>query len=324
MNNNYQSENDTNINEDVISSEHYVFWMNDITVLYKDQNYIKFFPTSNMSRIEQLNAITRFFIYLLIIFILFNKNSDFIYISFIGLIAIIILYNVFDADEDGKRAELLRMKRNQNKELMSDIGKTDLNYRTYQYDADGEIITVDIDKNESQNYEDNLSKQSTDYEIETGFYDSAGKIQFGKMNDAITSLKKYEKNKQNDIKYNLNEMRSYENAKCRKPTVDNPFMNPSVDEFNSDIPVACNADDENIKKDMELKFNADLYRDIEDVFDKKIHKDNFTPLHIIYLMIRKLLQDGVINFLKHVKPIKIDVSDMKIYEQNIIQHIRNN
>jgi hypothetical protein len=273
-----QQENDTNINQNAISSEHYVFWMNDITVLYKDQNYTKFFPTPEMSRIEQLNAITRFFIYLLIILILFTNNSDFLYIPFIGLIAIIILYNVFDADEDGKRAELLRMKRNQNKELMADIGMSDLNYRTYQFDADGEIITVDIDKNESQDYADNSSNNSIDsseYEIETGFYDSAGKIQFGKMNDATTSLKKYEKNKKNDIKYTLNEMRSYENAKCRKPTIDNPFMNPSVDEFNSDIPVACNADDENIKKDMELKFNADLYRDIEDVFDRKNSQRQF-------------------------------------------------
>ena len=47
-------------------------------------------------------------------------------------------------------------------------------------------------------------------------------------------------------------------------------MNPSIDDFNKEsVPVACNADDEDINNEMALKFNQDMYRDIEDVFNKK-------------------------------------------------------
>ena len=56
----------TNTNN-IITPERYVFWLDDLTVLYNNQNYIKFVPTSDMSRIEQLNALTRFCIYLLIL-----------------------------------------------------------------------------------------------------------------------------------------------------------------------------------------------------------------------------------------------------------------
>jgi hypothetical protein len=53
-------------------------------------------------------------------------------------------------------------------------------------------------------------------------------------------------------------------------------MNSSAGDFNKEnVPVACNADDEDINKDIDLKFNADLYRDIEDVFNKKNSQRQF-------------------------------------------------
>ena len=54
-------------------------------------------------------------------------------------------------------------------------------------------------------------------------------------------------------------MRSYENAKCRKPTVDNPFMNPNLnDTLLEDPPEACNVDDDQIKNKVADMFNSDL------------------------------------------------------------------
>ena len=261
-------------NPNAISQKRYIFWMNDITVLFKDEGYIKFVPTADMTRIEQLNAFTRFFIYLIVILFMFDKTDEFIYIPIIGIIMVIVLYNVFEADENGKREELLRMKRR--REEMS-VQSSDLNYRTYQVNDDGQIITIDIDQEESQKYRDQTdsdSHASTDYELEAGYYNSDGKLQIGQYNDSVSSLKK-QSQKQN-IKYSLDEMRLYEMNRCRKPTVDNPFMNPSADDFNKEnVPVACNADDEDINKDIDLKFNADLYRDIEDVFNKKNSQRQF-------------------------------------------------
>ena len=78
-------------------------------------------------------------------------------------------------------------------------------------------------------------------------------------------------------------MRAYEKSICRKPTVDNPFMNPSVDDFNKEnTPVACNADDEDIHNEIDKSFNADLYRDIGDVFNRKnSQRQFFTIAHNI-------------------------------------------
>lgn len=264
-----------NINNDsLISPERHIFWMDDISILYKNGNYTKFVPTSTMSRVEQLNALTRFFIYLMLIFFMFETTNEYIYIPIIGIIMIIVLYNIYDYDEDGKRAELLRMKR-RNEDIRAE--QSELNYRTYQVDNDGDVVTVDIDKEEEQRYQDQLdalSTQSTDYDLEAGYLDSNNKLNSGKFRDAVKSLK--EQQKDENIRFSLGETRLYENAKCRKPTVDNPFMNPSVDDFNKeDVPVACNADDEDISDQINLKFNEDLYRDIEDVFDKKNSQRQF-------------------------------------------------
>jgi hypothetical protein len=164
------------------------------------------------------------------------------------------------------------------REAMRDINTSDLNYRTYQIDDNGEIVTIDIDEEEAQEYQNQLDAESapapTDYDLEAGYYDSNGKLHTGGYRSAVKSISKMQKDE--DIRYTLDEMRSYEKAKCRNPTVDNPFMNPSVADFNTEnVPVACNSDDEDIKKDMELKFNEDIYRDIEDVFDKQNSQRQF-------------------------------------------------
>lgn len=262
-----------------ISPERYVFWMNDITVLYTNNNFIKFVPTSDMTRVEQLNALTRFFLYLLVILFMFDKTDEFMYVPIVGLILIIILYNVFEMDENGKRQELIRMKRN--REKLRDVNKSELNYRTYQIDNDGDIITVDIDQEVEK--QENLSQEEynqTDYELEAGIYDSENKIQTGKYRPAVKSLSQSQQDE--NIKYTLDEIRTYQKAKKRKPTTDNPYVNPSVADFNTEnllaediIPAASNADDEDIKNDMVLKFNEDIYRDIEDVFDKQNSQRQF-------------------------------------------------
>jgi len=203
------------------------------------------------------------------------------YIPIIGIIMVIILYNVFEIDEKGKREELLRMKRR--KESMRDLAykeSLDNNYRTYQIDDDGDVVTIDIDEEEHEKYLEEKDAAYTgikikpNYELEAGYYDSNGKLHVGPYYAAVRPLSKTERDQ--EIKYSLSEMRLYENAKCPKPTVNNPFVNPTVSDFNTEnIPVPVNSDDDEIQKDMKLKYNEDMYRDIEDVFDRQNSQRQF-------------------------------------------------
>lgn len=63
---------------------------------------------------------------------------------------------------------------------------------------------------------------------------------------------------------------------CRKPTPDNPFMNPQVTDYNDgNKPAPCNADDVDIKNQISNSFNKDLFRDVEDLFDKRNSERQF-------------------------------------------------
>jgi hypothetical protein len=59
--------------------------------------------------------------------------------------------------------------------------------------------------------------------------------------------------------------------KCTYPEDDNPFMNVLMNEYveNPERDEACDVEDENVKKAMGSKYYKDIYRDIDDVFDKK-------------------------------------------------------
>lgn len=57
---------------------------------------------------------------------------------------------------------------------------------------------------------------------------------------------------------------------CVKPTLSNPFMNPSYIDFleNPNRPPACDIDDSDIKKSIDDGFNNNLFKDTSDIFNK--------------------------------------------------------
>ena len=67
-----------------------MFWIEDPKILYN--NYQDFIPKKNMTRIEQLNAITRLLIYIVIILIIFGFSHDLCTIPIILIIFVVILY----------------------------------------------------------------------------------------------------------------------------------------------------------------------------------------------------------------------------------------
>src|SRR5690242_12724170 len=70
------------------------FWLDDPTELYKNDNYMKFVPKYEMTRNQQLNAITRFCIYMIIIILAFNRG-EYLLILPISLLIIAILFKKF-------------------------------------------------------------------------------------------------------------------------------------------------------------------------------------------------------------------------------------
>ena len=55
---------------------------------------------------------------------------------------------------------------------------------------------------------------------------------------------------------------------CRKPTLENPFMNPLPFD-RRDAPGACDIEDQNVRRSMYQLFNENLYRDVSDVFHRQ-------------------------------------------------------
>jgi hypothetical protein len=201
------------------------FWIDDPTVLYKNGNYLQVIPDSSMTRIQQLNAITRLCIYFIIILLLFGKAGSWLYVPLIIIVLIVILYNIYVSDPyDTQKA---------NKE---------------------HFIPDDFDYNE---------------DIETGHYDSNGDLLLNREYGPFKVI-----NKRYTDEDPLNKQ-------CKEPTKDNPFMNPEIVEYNTDDPpVACNADDEEIKDQLEERFNENLFMDIEDLWGLKNSQRQFYTVPI--------------------------------------------
>uniref|UniRef100_A0A6C0C886 Minor capsid protein P9 transmembrane helices domain-containing protein n=1 Tax=viral metagenome TaxID=1070528 RepID=A0A6C0C886_9ZZZZ len=163
-------------NPDIRLSQSYTsekFWLEDPMVLFRGDNYFVFLPKSSMSKIEMLNAMTKFFLYLMILLLLFSNNYDYVYVPIIGIIIVLVLYYVQKNDT------------------------ADIRYENFCRD------------------------------------DKCDKIEM-----------------------------------CQAPTQNNPFMNVTLADLMDDPerPGACNINNNEIKQEIDEKYNYDLFRDVDDVF----------------------------------------------------------
>jgi hypothetical protein len=175
-----------------------------------------------MTRIEQLNSITRFCIYFLLIAIITEKSELWIQIPITIIIFIVILYYIFEYDAKGTSEELYRLKG---------------------------IRGNDEHFNENNN--------------------SNGELRMEKYS---------EKNgeKKDKIKYSFEDYKQHKKSSCRIPTKDNPFMNPTSNDFEiEDPPEACNVDDDEIKEKMSDCFNEGLFMDVGDSFERENSQRQF-------------------------------------------------
>lgn len=231
-----------NKNNNFVKEDKYIFWTEDLTILFKNDKYLEFFPTTYMTRIEQLNAITRLCIYCIILLIITGNTEGWIQLPIIVIIFITLLYYILMSDSES----ILKAIKNDKKrtlEHMSTLGGSTVDHSNNPINND-EII------------------------IESGYYDSDNKLHLGEY------LAASKKKSNND--YTFEEISKYKKSTCKKPTVENPFMNPNYEELNLDIPPeACNADDEDIKEQVVDCFNKDLFRDVSDLFDIKNSQRQF-------------------------------------------------
>jgi hypothetical protein len=192
------------------------FWIENPSVLIK--NYDKFLPNRKMTLIQQLNSITLFCIYALILLKFVGLLNNVSGIFFVGIIVILVI----------------------------------LYFNKY-----------------NSVLEDNDER----FEVQSGYYDSDNYLKVGKFyseNNRNKELDKmvYETSKKNQKYLDV----------PREPTVDNPFMNPILNDFNTEnVPYPVNADDEVIKEKINLTYNKDLFKDVSDLYDaKNVERQFFT------------------------------------------------
>lgn len=229
------------------------FWLDDLTELYKDGKYVQFVPKYNMKRVEQLNSITRFCIYLIILLTLFKQKQSYLYVPVTIIVLTVIFYNVNKHDPNRQQKELSKIlsTRQQDRDIYSKIQAAELKHD----DDDGiQLEPFDPPKN-----------------IEASFIDSNGDLISGKK----LRVPIYSKNPDKTL-FEIDEIRQFNKETARKPTPENPFMNPSVTDYNNgDPPAASNADDDEIKESVHLTFNTDLFRDVDELWERKNSQRQF-------------------------------------------------
>jgi hypothetical protein len=103
-----------------------------------------------------------------------------------------------------------------------------------------------------------------------------------KLNDFIPSdgIEQLESNPLNTN--NLDYSKDYK-GECTKPTIDNPFMNFTMADYMNvdsngkifDRPPACDSLDPEIKKEIDVGFNNNLFKDVNDIFGKMNSQRNY-------------------------------------------------
>lgn len=217
------------------------FWMDNYKELYQNGNYTKFFPKYDTSRREQLNAVTRFCIYFFILVLIFGIDSRWLYLPVTVAVLVVLLYNINRLDDDSNVKELDKI----------------LQLRAEKKAVDKQKIREQM-KHDDEDSVSTLDTEDINYTLEAGTADIGTK----------TEPPKYRRDKL-ELLYDVDEIDEFNKNTCKKPTTDNPFMNPNITNYNNgDQPVACNSQDEDINEKVKTSFNHNLFRDVGDLWEK--------------------------------------------------------
>ena len=243
-----------------------IIWYDDYSILYKNDNYLDFIPNSKMSYNEKINAIVRFCIYSIILSFIFNKSQRILILP----ILIIFITKVFDIKDKKMEKYINNDDNNVNNDYNHDNGNND----------DGEINDVDdktnnnVNNNKMKMIYDTIMKKN-DISFESGILDKDGKYNGGEIYRDPTYPKLDDTEKKSILEERIPLI-------TRQPTVDNPYMNPFVTDFNNEdiTPAPCNVDDMEIQNKISKKFNNGLFMNIDDLWDIKNSQRQFFTLPV--------------------------------------------
>jgi hypothetical protein len=265
------------------------FWVYNPSVLFKD--YWKIIPSKEMSRVEQLNTITRLIMYYLILLMIFSRNVDMIVVCLVLTVLIIILYFAYKNNGENIISDLINQNKNENKEfylqnkkikdddnILNSHNKPSINYIYDEFN--NSVINNRINK------DDNI-------ELNSGYINFENEYELGKDNSSI-NLKEFQEkeieNIKNKIPYTKNN--EYEKKTCKRPTAENPFMNIVFSDFLdlTNVPQACNVDNDDIQKEMNNLYNSSIFRTVDDIFSRNNSQNMF------YTVPNNLDSEGQTNF----------------------------
>jgi hypothetical protein len=244
------------------------FWIKNPEILIN--KYYEIIPTKDMTRPEQMNAVSRILFYTLLLVIIFDRNSDIITFILIALVLIIGLYFVYINDDKGLNNDLI----NENKDEFEKFDTTQdlLNNQELKKD----IINLAENK-KSQNIKMLNSKFEDKIELQSGYIDFDGNYKIG---ENYADINIYDQNKINP-KISMSEDEIKNNKNCRKPSVNNPFNNILFSDYleEGNIPQPCNSNEETLSE-MQNLYNSSIYRNLSDVFERENSQRTFYSVPI--------------------------------------------
>jgi hypothetical protein len=241
-------------------------WIEDPSVLYN--KYYIIIPDKSMNRIEQLNTVSRFIIYFIILCVIFNTDKNIIIYLLVGLILIIIFYYIYTSDPIGIKNDLLKESEQLSKEFIPNGEACEECFENFELNKPA-VSLYDSVKNKVFRGNTIPNKQ---FLTESGYIDSDGNYKIGPDYSEI-NYDDY-KNKQNKNKYkkvSWEKNQDYIKDTCRKPTVDNPFTNILFSDYldSGNLAQPCNIDDIDVPVQMQNLYNSSIYRNIEDVWERE-------------------------------------------------------
>jgi hypothetical protein len=260
------------------------FWIEDPYVIYK--NYYIIIPTQNMSRITQLNTVTRFLIYFIILCILFGSDQTIIIYLLIGIILIIIFYNIYISDPKGIQQDLILEAQKSEKKFINDDEDADESGSNFQENFELNKPMVSLYDSVKNKVFKGDSIPNVNFEVESGYIDSDGNYKLGPNYSDINYadyIKNQKKNKQKKVIWEKNQL--YSKDTCRQPTVENPFANIVFSDYIDADKLAepCNADDPEVSNQMQNLYNSSIYRNLSDVWERENSQRMFytTPIQTV-------------------------------------------
>ena len=225
-----------------------------------------------MSRVKQLNAVSRLIIYYIKLLIIFGSRKNIINYLLIILVIIIIFYYAYANNEDAIISDITRENQEENKEFYKQQNNDNiLNSADYNpsinsiYNKFNNSILKDGNKDE-------------DFILNSGYIDFDNEYNLGKDKSIINIdnfNKQQIKERKNKLPYTKNKI--YKENTCRRPTAENPFMNVVFSDYLDleNVPQACNTSEENIQKEMNNLYNSSIFRNTSDVFARNNSQNMF-------------------------------------------------